>query len=106
MQLPEPAKEAPHVALLLVCLLRHLEKTPHPRKRRSLLVLEAGIEACMDLRYVGVDDLQRKILLVREVMVEGALGSSRGGEQGLDAQVVVALLQKHEEAGLDQALLG
>jgi hypothetical protein len=39
-------------------------------------------------------------------MVKGAFGSPGRREQGLDAQTIVALLQQHAEAGVDQALLG
>ena len=103
---PRPAQEAAHVALLPVGLLRELEEQPHPREGRPFPVLEAGVEAGMHLRHVGVDDLQREVLLVLEVVVEGAFGNPRFREQGFDAQPVVAALQQHPEPRLDQVLLG
>ena len=51
-------------------------------------------------------DLQREVLLVPEVVVEGALRRARGREQGLHAEVVVAVLEQHGEPGIEQALLG
>jgi hypothetical protein len=57
-------------------------------------------------RHVGVEDLEREILLVLEVMVERALRDVRLFEQRLDAEAVVAVLQQHAEPRIDQPLLG
>ena len=43
---------------------------------------------------------------VLEVMVERTLRSARGHKQGLDAQVVVPMLQEHAPPRIEQALLG
>jgi hypothetical protein len=89
--LSEPTHQAAHVALFPIRPLRQLEKAPYARERRSLFVMEAGIEASVDLRNVCVDNLQREIFLVFEVMIKGTLGSPRGREQGLNAQMIVAV---------------
>jgi hypothetical protein len=47
----------------------------------------------MDLLHVLVDDLESEIFLVPKMVVEGALRDACGGEHGLDAQIVVAMLQ-------------
>jgi len=41
----------------------------------------------MDLRHGGIDGLEREILLVAEVVVEGARRRIRRREQGLDAKI-------------------
>jgi hypothetical protein len=93
--LSEPAQQATHVTLSPVVLLRHLEKATHSIERETLLVSEAGVKARMHPPHVLVDDLQREVLFVLEMVIEGALRGARGPKQSLDAQPVVAMLEKH-----------
>ena len=60
----------------------------------------------MHLPHVLVNDLEREVLFVLEVMVERTLRSTRGFEQSLDAQIVVPMLQQHGHPRIEQALLG
>ena len=104
--LSEAAQQAAHVTLFPVVLLRHLEEATHSLEREAPRVSEAGVEARVHPLHVPVDDLEREVLLVLEVMVEGALRGARRREQGLDAEIVVAVLQEHGQARIEQALLG
>jgi hypothetical protein len=56
--------------------------------------------------HVLVDDLEGEVLLVLEMVVERTLWRARSIEQGLDAQTVVAMLEQHGQADVEQALLG
>jgi hypothetical protein len=58
------------------------------------------------LPHVLVNDLEREVLLVDEMMVERSLRDTRGREQGLDAQIVVPMFQKQCLPRIEQALLG
>jgi hypothetical protein len=60
----------------------------------------------MHMPHVLVNDLEREVLFVLEMMVERTLRSTRGFEQGLDAQIMVAMLQEHGHPSIEQALLG
>lgn len=104
--LAEPSKKTTHIALPLVGFLDLLEEAPHPCERRPRWVCKTAIKDQVSLCHVGVDDLEREILLVLEVMIERALRSSRRVQQRLNTKVVVAVPQKHRQANLDQALLG
>jgi hypothetical protein len=54
--------------------------------------------------YVPIDDLEGKVLLVREVVVERTPGGRGGGQQRLDAEIVVPMFQEHGQPGIEQAL--
>src|SRR4029078_1732955 len=82
------------------------EEMPDTLDRRPRRVGKTLVEDGMDLRHIGIDDLEGEILLVLEVMIERALGRCRRVQQRLNSQVVVAVLQKHAQSGLDQPLLG
>src|SRR3989337_2039517 len=60
----------------------------------------------MHMPHILVNDLEREVLFVLEMMVERTLRSTRGVEQGLDAQIVVAMLQEHGHPRIEQTLLG
>jgi hypothetical protein len=60
----------------------------------------------MHMPHVLVDDLEREVLFVREVMVERTLRSASRVEQGLYSQIMVAMLQEHGHAHIKETLLG
>ena len=60
----------------------------------------------MHLLHVLVDDLEREVLFVLEVMVERTLRRTRGLQESLDAKTVVAMLEQQGQADIEQALLG
>jgi hypothetical protein len=104
--LSESAQQTTHVTLFPVVLLRHLEETTHSLERETPSVAEAGVKTRMHPLRILVDDLKREVLFVLEMMIEGALRGTRSRKQGLDAQIVVAMLEEHGQARIEQALLG
>ena len=60
----------------------------------------------MHLPHVLVDHLKGEVLLVHEMVVEGAFGGMGSLEEGLDPQTVVPMLQKHGQTDIQEALLG
>jgi hypothetical protein len=60
----------------------------------------------MHVPHVLVNDLERGVLFVDEMMVERTLWSTRGPEHGFDAPTVVAMLKQHGQSNIEQALLG
>ena len=60
----------------------------------------------MHLPHVLIHHLKSEVLLVHEVVVEGALGSMGSLEEGLDPQTVIAMLQKHGQTNIQETLLG
>ena len=70
------------------------------------MIFEAIVKARMHVPHILVDDLEGEILLVLKMMVERTLRRTRGLEQGLDAQTVVAMLKQHGQTNIKQALLG
>ena len=60
----------------------------------------------MHPHHVLIDDLEGEVLLVSEVVIERTLGRARRLEHGLDSQTVVAMLEEHGEADVEQPLLG
>jgi hypothetical protein len=86
--------------------LRHFEKPADARKGRLRLIEQARIETCVHAGHVGVEYLKSEVLLVPKVMIERSFGRMGRVQQCLNTKTVIALLQQHAQARIDQALLG
>ena len=102
----QSTEQAAEISLLLVLLLRQREKVPYALQWWPATVPEAVIEAGVYLFHVLVDDLKREIFFVSEVMIERTFRGARGSEKRLDPQIVVAALQEHRQAGVEEPLFG
>src|SRR5690606_35967856 len=87
-------------------LLHQFEEASDPFQGRAAGVAQRGVEAGVGLPHVLIDDLQREVLFILKVMVERALRDLRGRQQGLNAQVVVAVLEEHGQPRVKQSLFG
>ncbi len=70
------------------------------------VVRETFVEAGVHLVHVLVDDLQGEVRLALEVVIEGPLRDAGGGQDPLDTQVGVAVLEEEPFSQVQQALLG
>ena len=104
--LPKPAQQTAQITLLPVVLQGQFEEPAHTLERGLALVSEASVKARVHMSHILVDDLEREVLFVLEVMIEGTFRRRRGVEQRLHAEIVVAVLQEHGHSYIEQALLG
>lgn len=104
--LSEPSEETAEVALAAVLLFDRAEEAPHALERRLAAITQERVERAVHLQHVEVDAREAELLLGPEVVIEGALRDLGRLEQRLDAEVVVAALEEHGHARLEQAISG
>jgi len=104
--LSEASEQAAEIAFAAIRLAGRLEEAAHPLERRMRAIAEARVEPRVDRAHVLVDDLQREVFLVAEVVIKRPFRDVGRRQDRGDAEVVVAVLQQHGHAGVEKALLG